>query len=79
MLKKSVSIETPNGTAPPLTRIAVNAENCFKRDDGKWVIEIPIRELSASERETIRTLFPHLYDNAYELLDKEALLNAMTL
>lgn len=45
--------------------------------DGIVSLEIPARQMTEAENQMLRRLFPHLSDQAYTLLSKEALIAAL--
>ena len=57
--------------------IQIRAISVTDNGNGTFDIELPTRELSNTERDTIRKLYPNLTEKAYELLAQEELLSAL--
>lgn len=51
--------------------------NCYRTDTGHWAIVLKASYLTIEDQGAISRLFPHLAEQAYSLLEKEALIAAM--
>lgn len=57
--------------------IYIKALNVINHGNGTYAIELPHREMTQEERTTILRLFPRLSEQAFTILEQEALLDAV--
>lgn len=57
--------------------VRVKATQAVEAEPGVFEITIPARQLTEAEHKMLQALFPHLNEQAHQLLAKEALLSAM--
>lgn len=75
---KVASNERAEGAQDPRScYINVRAKEARKNEDGTWNLEIKARGLTPNEHSVLAELFPDLAEQAYALLDKQMLLDAI--
>lgn len=57
--------------------VSVRAQSVDKNPDGTFSIEVEATPITEQQDRVLSQLFPHLREQAYDLLNKEALLAAM--
>ena len=57
--------------------LRLDVVDCQRLEDGMWMIEVPAIPVSAETEKIIDQLFPLLGEQAYKLLNQEALLAAL--
>lgn len=58
--------------------VTIKAQSVLNNGDGTFAVVLEGRELTKELRQALTELYPNLLDQAYKLLDKEAILEAIT-